>query len=65
VTAELLQKYPGTDVCWIRVNPTTKHKNSWGVAAKRVRAKRFDAVINAVNDVLKNKTTDVKYIGFD
>jgi hypothetical protein len=65
VTAELLQKYPGTDVCWVRVNPTTKHKNSWGVAAKRVRAKRFDAVINAVNDVLKNKTTDVKYIGFD
>jgi hypothetical protein len=65
VTAELLQKYPGTDVCWIRVNPTTEHKNPWGVAAKRVRAERFDAAIEAVNDVLKNKKTDVVFIGFD
>jgi hypothetical protein len=64
VTAELLQQYPGTDVCWIRVNPTTKHKNPWGIAAKRVRAERFDAAIDAVNDVLENKTTDVIYIGF-
>ncbi|AGE50361.1 hypothetical protein PBCVCVR1_017R [Paramecium bursaria Chlorella virus CVR-1] len=63
VTAELLQQYPGVDVCWIRVNPTTKHKNPWGVAAKRVRAERFDAVIQSVNDVLKNKTTGVVYIG--
>ncbi|AGE49737.1 hypothetical protein PBCVCan184_184R [Paramecium bursaria Chlorella virus Can18-4] len=65
VTAELLKKYPHTDVCWVRVNPTTKHKNPWGIAAKRVRAERFDAVIKAVNDVLKNKTTDIIYIGFD
>lgn len=65
VTAELLQQYPGVDVCWIRVNPTTEHKNPWGVAAKRVRAERFDAVIQSVNDVLKNKTTGVVYIGFD
>ena len=65
VTAELLKEYPYTDVCWVRVNPTTKHKNPWGVAAKRVRAERFDAVIDAVNDVLKNKTTDVIYIGFE
>ncbi|ABT15431.1 hypothetical protein FR483_N146R [Paramecium bursaria Chlorella virus FR483] len=65
VTAELLKKYPHTDVCWVRVNPTTKHKNPWGVAAKRVRAERFDAVIKAVNNVLKNKTTDIIYIGFD
>jgi hypothetical protein len=65
VTAELLKQYPGTDVCWIRVNPTTGHKNPWGVAAKRVRAERFDAVIDAVNNVLMNKTTGVVYIGFD
>ena len=65
VSAELLKQYPGTDVCWIRINPTTKHKNSWGVAAKRVRTERFDAVIKAVNNVLKNKTTDIVYIGFD
>ncbi|AGE53148.1 hypothetical protein PBCVFr5L_304L [Paramecium bursaria Chlorella virus Fr5L] len=65
VSAELLKQYPGTDVCWIRVNPTTEHKNPWGVAAKRVRAERFDAVINTVNDVLENKMTDVFYIGFD
>lgn len=65
VTAELLQQYPGVDVCWIRVNPTTEHKNPWGVAAKRVRAERFDAVIKAVGDVLENKTTGVIYIGFD
>ncbi|AGE52756.1 hypothetical protein PBCVCZ2_144R [Paramecium bursaria Chlorella virus CZ-2] len=65
VTAELLKEYPHTDVCWIRVNPTTKHKNPWGVAAKRVRAERFDAVIKVVDDVLKNKTTDIIYIGFD
>ena len=65
VTAELLKEYPHTDVCWIRVNPATKHKNPWGVAAKRVRAERFDAVIKAVVDVLKNKTTDIIYIGFD
>jgi len=64
VTAELLQQYPGVDVCWVRVNPTTEHKNPWGIAAKRVRAERFDAVVNAVNDILKNKTTNVKYIGF-
>lgn len=65
VTAELLKEYPHTDVCWIRVNPTTKHKNPWGVAAKRVRAERFDAVIKAVNDVLKNKMTSVIYIGVE
>ena len=65
VSAELLQQYPHTDVCWIRVNPTTKHKNPWGIAAKRVRAERFDSVIKAVDDVLKNKTTDVVYIGFE
>ncbi|AGE58117.1 hypothetical protein PBCVNW6652_740L [Paramecium bursaria Chlorella virus NW665.2] len=65
VSAELLQQYPQTDVCWVRVNPTTKHKNPWGVAAKRVRAERFDAVIKAVNGVLKHKRTNVVYIGFD
>jgi len=65
VTAELLKEYPHTDVCWVRVNPTTKHKNPWGVAAKRVRAERFDAVIKSVNNVLKNKMTDVIRIGFD
>ena len=65
VTAELLKQYPHADVCWIRVNPTTKHKNPLGIAAKQVRAERFDAVIKAVNNVLKNKTTNVVYIGFD
>lgn len=65
VSAELLKQYPHTNVCWIRVNPTTKHKNPWGIAAKRVRAERFDAVIKAVNKVLNDKTTDVVYIGFD
>jgi hypothetical protein len=47
------------------VNPTTKHKNPWGIAAKKVRTQRFDAVIDAVNDVLQNKTTGVVRIGFD
>ena len=65
VTAELLQQYPHTDVCWVRVNPTTGHKNPWGITAKRIRAERFDAAIHAVNDVLKNKTTGIKYIGFE
>jgi len=65
VTAELLKEYPHTDVCWVRVNPTTKHKNPWGVAAKRVRAERFDAVIKAVDDILKDKTTDVIRVGFE
>ncbi|AGE56278.1 hypothetical protein PBCVNEJV1_384R [Paramecium bursaria Chlorella virus NE-JV-1] len=65
VTAELLQKYPGNEVCWIRVNPTTKHKNPWGNAAKRVRHMRFDDVVLTVQDVLENKTTDVVYIGFE
>lgn len=65
VTAELLQQYPGVDVCWIRVNPTTQHKNPWGIAAKRVRAERFDAVVKVVNNVLKNNMTNVVYIGFD
>jgi len=65
VTAELLKEYPHTDVCWVRVNPTTEHKNPWGIAAKRVRAERFDAVIKAVDDVLKNKSTNVVRIGFE
>jgi hypothetical protein len=65
VTAELLKEYPNTNVCWVRVNPTTKHKNPWGVAAKEVRTQRFDAVIDAVNDVLQNKTTGIVHIGFD
>jgi hypothetical protein len=47
------------------LNPTTKHKNPWGVAAKRVRSERFDAAINTVNDILNNKTTNVIYIGFE
>jgi hypothetical protein len=65
VTAELLQEYPNTNVCWIRVNPTTKHKNQWGDAARRERAKRFDAAIDVVRDVLKNKKTDTVRIGFE
>ncbi|AGE53093.1 hypothetical protein PBCVFr5L_163L [Paramecium bursaria Chlorella virus Fr5L] len=65
VTAELLKQYPHTDVCWVRVNPTTKHKNLWGIAAKRERAERFDAVIKIVSDVLENKTTNIVFIGFD
>jgi len=65
VTAELLKQYPHTDVCWVRVNPSTGHKNPWSIAAKKERIKRFDAVIQAVNNVLKNKTTDIVYIGFD
>ncbi|ABT14085.1 hypothetical protein MT325_M531L [Paramecium bursaria chlorella virus MT325] len=65
VTAELLQRYSGIDVCWVRVNPTTGHKNPWGIAAKRVRAERFNSVIDAVNNVLNNKMTGVMYIGFE
>jgi len=65
VTMELLQQYPGIDVCWIRVNPATKHKNPWGIAAKRARAERFDTVIDTMINVLKNKTTKVFYIGYE
>jgi hypothetical protein len=64
VTAELLQTYPDHVVSWVRVNPTVDAKNQWCKKSKAIRDKRFDDVINAVNDILKSRETRVVYIGF-
>jgi hypothetical protein len=64
VTAELLQKYPDHIVSWVRVNPTVDAKNQWSKKSKVIREKRFDDVIVAVNDLLKNRDIRVVYIGF-
>jgi hypothetical protein len=64
VTAELLQKYPDHGVSWVRVNPTIDAKRQWSKKSKAIREKRFDYVINAVNDLLKSRDTRVVYIGF-
>ena len=65
VTAELLQKYPGHIVSWVRVNPTVDAKSQWSKSSKAIREKRFEDVVSSVRDVLKNRDTCVVYIGFD
>ena len=64
VTAELLQKYPDHTVSWVRVNPTTDSKSQWSKKSKAIREKRFDDVIDVVNDILEKRDTRVVYIGF-
>jgi hypothetical protein len=64
VTAELLQKYPDHVVSWVRVNPTINTKSQWSKKSKKIREKRFEDVIVAVNDLLKSRDTRVVYIGF-
>jgi hypothetical protein len=65
VTAELLQKYPDHVVSWVRVNPTIDAKSQWSKKSKAIREKRFDDVINTVNDILESRDTKVVYVGFD
>jgi hypothetical protein len=63
VTAELLQKYPGHVVSWVRVNPTIKAKSQWSEPSKKIREKLFEDVVMTVKDILKMHDTCVKYIG--
>jgi hypothetical protein len=51
VTGELLQKYHGHDVAWIRVNPTIPDlANQWTKKANATRNKLFERTIVAVNE---------------
>ena len=65
VTAELLQKYPGHIVSWVRVNPTTDEKTQTSKKSQKIREKRFEEVVLIVQDILKTRDTRVSYIGFD
>jgi hypothetical protein len=65
VTAELLQKYPGHIVSWVRVNPTVDAKSQWSKTSKSIRDKRFEEVVMVAKDILKAHETRVVYIGFD
>ena len=65
VTAELLQKYPGNMVSWVRVNPTTVEKTQTSKKSQKIREKRFEEVVLIVQDILKTHDTRVSYIGFD
>ena len=65
VTAELLQKYPGNNIAWARVNPTTDEKTQWGKTSKKIRKKRFEEVVAVVKDILEARDIRVEYIGFD
>lgn len=64
VTAELLQKHPSHVVSWVRVNPTVGSKNEWSGPSKKIREKRFEEVIDTVNDILETRDTRVVYVGF-
>jgi len=64
VTAELLQKYPGYVVSWVRVNPTTDEKTQTSKKSQKIREKRFEEVVMAVENILKTCDTRVVYIGF-
>lgn len=64
VTAELLQKYPGHAVSWVRVNPTIDAKSQWSKTSKNIREKRFEDAVLAANDILEKRDTRVVYIGF-
>jgi hypothetical protein len=65
VTAELLQKYPGNNIAWVRVNPTIDAKRQWGKTSKKIRKKRFEEVVAVVKDILEARDIRVEYIGFD
>jgi hypothetical protein len=65
VTAELLQKYPDKVISWVRVNPTTDEKTQTSKKSQKIREKRFEDVVNVVDDILKTCDTRVVYIGFD
>ena len=64
VTGELLQKYPGCVVSWIRVNPTTDENSQWSKKSKAIREKRFEDVIKETRAILETCDTRVVYIGF-
>lgn len=64
VNGELLQKYPGNNIAWVRVNPTTPGDEQWSASAIKIRNTRFDKVIEKVNEVLMTKNTEIVYIGF-
>ena len=64
VTAELLQKYPDHVVSWVRVNPTTDEKSQTSKSSKKIREKRFEEVVETVNDILETRDTRVVYVGF-
>ena len=64
VNGELLQLYPHHTVSWVRVNPTVESKSQWSKTSKKIREKRFEEVVLAVNDILKTRETRVEYIGF-
>ena len=63
-TAELLQRYPGNNISWVRVNPSVGSKNEWSPSSIKKREKRFDEVIKSVNDILETRDTRIVYIGF-
>jgi len=63
-TAELLQKYPGNDISWVRVNPTVKAKDQWSTTSKKKREKLFSEAVDIINEILTNKGCDIKYVGF-
>ena len=65
VTAELLQKYPGYVVSWVRVNPTTDEKTQTSKKSQKIREHRFEDVVSITNDILKTQDTRIIYIGFD
>jgi len=64
VTAELLQKYPGHSVSWVRVNPTIDAKSQWSKTSKKKREKRFEDVVMNVKNILKKRDTRIAYVGF-
>jgi hypothetical protein len=63
VTAELLQKYPGRVVSWVRVNPTIDAKSQWSKKSQKIREKRFEEVVMIVRDILETCDTRLVYIG--
>ncbi|AGE59121.1 hypothetical protein PBCVOR070422_522L [Paramecium bursaria Chlorella virus OR0704.2.2] len=63
VSAELLQKYPGNEIAWVRVNPTVPVKNQWSKSSIKIRHLRFQEVVSAVEKLLDFPTTSVLYIG--
>jgi hypothetical protein len=64
VNGELLQKYPGINIGWVRVNPNVEDDDQWSPKAINIRNKRFDDVIETIHDILMTKNTNIKYIGF-
>ena len=64
VNGELLQKYPGNNIAWVRVNPTVQGGEQWAAPAIKTRNKRFDEVVEKVKEILMTKNTEIVYIGF-